>query len=146
MRELGMYACAVPRLRLKRAPELKVINWIIAFTTPMFLARTSSGPYFLFGSCSLLTTLVCLAFQPETRGASLEEVEKAFQEAPWKAAFRKRREVRATPDTLTEEHELAVLERRQVVMPGHEPSDEVAEIDVIRLPEVRYNGLWHYAS
>lgn len=123
-----------------------MINWIIAFTTPMFLARTSSGPYFLFGSCSLLTTLVCLAFQPETRGASLEEVDKAFQEAPWKAAFRKQREAYTTPDALAEGHELAVLGRTQVVMPGHEPSEEVGEINVIRLPEVRYNGPWHSAS
>ncbi|KIP04250.1 hypothetical protein PHLGIDRAFT_31456 [Phlebiopsis gigantea 11061_1 CR5-6] len=50
-----------------------VINWIIAFTTPLFLAKSSSGPYFLFGACSLVTTFVCVAYQPETRGASLED-------------------------------------------------------------------------
>ncbi|TCD60582.1 hypothetical protein EIP91_009840 [Steccherinum ochraceum] len=29
-----------------------VINWIVAFTTPLFLAHSSSGPYFTFGACN----------------------------------------------------------------------------------------------
>ena len=69
----------------------KVVNWIVAFTTPLFLAKSSSGPYFLFGGCSLVATLVCLAFLPETRGSSLEELDEAFAESPWKALLRARR-------------------------------------------------------
>lgn len=149
MRELGTRApSSMGGLRLTYGIScgcLKVINWIIAFTTPMFLARTSSGPYFLFGSCSLLTTLVCLAFQPETRGASLEEVDKAFQEAPWRAAIRRRREAAATPDSV-EEHELVVYSRTQVVMPGNASSDEVKEIDVIPIPQVGLAGPWRLES
>lgn len=68
-----------------------LVSWIIAFSTPLFLSRSSSGPYFLFGACSLVTTVVCLAFQPETRGASLEEVDKAFKVSPWRYVLRSRR-------------------------------------------------------
>jgi len=64
-----------------------LVNWIITFSTPLLLARSPSSLYFLFGACSLLTTLVCLAFLPETRGASLEEVDKAFETSPWKQAL-----------------------------------------------------------
>ncbi|KAH9937434.1 general substrate transporter [Fomitopsis serialis] len=122
-----------------------VVNWIIAFTTPMFLARTSSGPYFLFGTCSLLTTLVCLAFQPETRGASLEEVDKAFEIAPWRAALGRRRERSRSDPGAAEEYELALRSRPQVIIPGHEINDDVEEIDTIRLPEVKFGGPWHWA-
>lgn len=64
---------------------------MIAFTTPLFLAHSSSGPYFLFGTCCLITALVCVAYLPETRGATLEEVDKAFAVPPWKSLIRKRR-------------------------------------------------------
>ncbi|GJE97695.1 MFS sugar transporter [Phanerochaete sordida] len=93
------------------------VNWLIAFSTPLFLAKSTSGPYFLFGACSLVTTLVCLAFQPETRGASLEEVDEAFAQPPWKALLQKSSHRHG-------EH------RRQ-------PSRENEfELDVIHLPEV----------
>ncbi|KZT74870.1 general substrate transporter [Daedalea quercina L-15889] len=100
------------------------VNWIIAFTTSIFLARTSSGPYFLFGCCSLLTTLVCLASWPETRGASLEEVDKAFEIAPWRGALKKRWGRFCSSDTgVAEVHELAPRSRHLVIMPGHGASD-----------------------
>jgi len=114
-----------------------VVNWVIAFTTPLFLARSSSGPYFLFGSCSLFTVLVCVAFQPETRGATLEEVDKAFEELPWRIALRERRARSASPSAADDRHEW--------IMAGDELNDGVAEAEVIRLPEVRYGGPWHYA-
>lgn len=63
------------------------MNWLIAFSTPLFLSRSSSGPYFLFGTCTLITTLVALAFQPETRGASLEKVCDEFKTSPWQVAW-----------------------------------------------------------
>ncbi len=54
-------------------------NFLVAFTTPILLARSSYGVYFLFGGCTLLTAIVCLAFMPETKGRSLDEIEEAFR-------------------------------------------------------------------
>lgn len=70
-----------------------ILNWLVAFSTPLFLARSSSGPYFLFGGCSLATALVCVAFQPESRGISLENLDAAFETSPWRHML----EVRAPP-------------------------------------------------
>ncbi|KAH7107922.1 general substrate transporter [Auriculariales sp. MPI-PUGE-AT-0066] len=55
-----------------------MVNWTIAFTTPLFLAKSTSGPYFLFGGCSMLTTIVCVFFARESLGISLEDIEKEF--------------------------------------------------------------------
>jgi len=54
------------------------MNWIVAFTTPIFLAHSSFGIYFLFGSASLLVAAVCI-FLPETRGRSLEFIDESFR-------------------------------------------------------------------
>ncbi|EJD42273.1 hypothetical protein AURDEDRAFT_186068 [Auricularia subglabra TFB-10046 SS5] len=67
-----------------------IINWLIAFSTPLFLARSSSGPYFLFGGCSLATVVVCYFFSPESRGISLEDLDKAFEGRPWEPPFARR--------------------------------------------------------
>ncbi|KAF1982438.1 general substrate transporter [Aulographum hederae CBS 113979] len=56
-----------------------ITNFLIAFTTPIFLAHSSSGVYFLFGTATLLTALVCAFFMPETRGKSLEDIDGAFE-------------------------------------------------------------------
>ena len=53
-------------------------NFLVALTTPILLAKSSYGAYFLFGGCTLLTALVCFIFMPETKGKSLNEIEKAF--------------------------------------------------------------------
>ncbi len=55
------------------------MNWIIAFTTPIFLARSTYGVYFLFGSTALVTVVVCTFFMPETRGKSLEDIDASFR-------------------------------------------------------------------
>ena len=57
----------------------QLTNWIVGFAMPIFLAKSSFGPYFLFGGFSLLTLLVLAFFLPETRGVSLEDVEGVFQ-------------------------------------------------------------------
>ncbi|KAL0570032.1 hypothetical protein V5O48_011930 [Marasmius crinis-equi] len=67
-----------------------VVNTVIAFVTPLFLARTTSGPYFFFGGCSFICVLVCLVFQPETKGLDLEAIDKGFVETPLQSALRKR--------------------------------------------------------
>ena len=54
-------------------------NFLVAVTTPILLARSSFGAYFLFGGCTLLTAFVCFVFVPETRGRSLDEIERAFR-------------------------------------------------------------------
>jgi len=56
-------------------------NWIIAFTTPIFLSKSSSGVYFFFGSCSLLCLAVCFVAMPETKGRSLETIEQSFKQS-----------------------------------------------------------------
>ncbi|EIM90365.1 general substrate transporter [Stereum hirsutum FP-91666 SS1] len=66
-----------------------VVNWIIAFSTPLFLSRSSSGPYFLFGACALITVIVCILFQPESRGVSLEGLDKIFEVSPWRKVLRR---------------------------------------------------------
>jgi len=53
-------------------------NFLVALVTPTLLAKTAYGAYFLFGGCAFLTALVCIAFMPETRGRSLDEIEQAF--------------------------------------------------------------------
>ncbi|KAJ6515328.1 general substrate transporter [Mycena sanguinolenta] len=65
------------------------INWVIAFSTPLFLTRSTSGPYFLFGTCALLTVLVCAVFQPETKGLTLEMLEKEFKETKLQSAVKR---------------------------------------------------------
>jgi sugar porter (SP) family MFS transporter len=56
-----------------------VINFVVAFTTPVFLQRSSSGIYFMFGAASLLTVVVCATEMPETKGKTLEEIDGAFE-------------------------------------------------------------------
>ncbi|KAE8151904.1 hypothetical protein BDV25DRAFT_171028 [Aspergillus avenaceus] len=55
-----------------------VSNFFVALITPVLLAKSSCAAYFLFGACTLLTVVVCLFWMPETKGKSLEEVEKSF--------------------------------------------------------------------
>ena len=54
-------------------------NFLVALTTPILLAKSSYGAYFLFGGCTLLTAMVCVIFMPETKGKSLEEIEQGFR-------------------------------------------------------------------
>ncbi|KAF7332166.1 MFS sugar [Mycena kentingensis (nom. inval.)] len=56
-----------------------ITNYIVAVSTPAFLQSTTSGPYFLFGSFALLTVFVCLFFQPETKGLSLDALDRELE-------------------------------------------------------------------
>ena len=51
---------------------MKVINWIIAFTTPMFLDAYPNGPYFLWAACTWVSVGVFLLWLPETRGHNVD--------------------------------------------------------------------------
>ena len=53
-------------------------NFLVALTTPILLARSSYGAYFLFGGCSIITAIVGAIWIHETRGKSLNEIEAAF--------------------------------------------------------------------
>lgn len=57
----------------------KVVNWVVAFTTPIFLAQSSYGVYFLFGGACIFTVAVCIVFMPETRGKTLEDIDASFR-------------------------------------------------------------------
>ncbi|OBT70275.1 hypothetical protein VE03_00269 [Pseudogymnoascus sp. 23342-1-I1] len=56
------------------------VNFIVALTTPLFLARSAGGVYFMFGCSSVIAVTVCALWMPETRGRSLEEIEGSFDE------------------------------------------------------------------
>lgn len=43
-----------------------------ALTAPAFLARSSYGPYMLYGACTAFATVVAYFTMFETRGHSLE--------------------------------------------------------------------------
>ena len=52
---------------------------MVALITPILLAASAFGAYFLFGGLALLTVAVLTVNMPETRGRSLEEIQTDFQ-------------------------------------------------------------------
>ena len=48
----------------------------MALVTPVLLDKSSFGAYYLFAGCSLATTVMVILFMCETKGYSLEEIEK----------------------------------------------------------------------
>lgn len=81
---ISIYATEVQPMKTRAAASSLgrsgnwVVNWIVAFTTPIFLAASSSGVYFMFGASCLVTATVCVLWMPETRGLSLEAIDKIF--------------------------------------------------------------------
>ena len=55
-----------------------ITNFFVALLTPILLARSSSGIYFLFGGASFLTVAVCVIYMPETKGRDLEAIGETF--------------------------------------------------------------------
>ncbi|KXJ94823.1 general substrate transporter [Microdochium bolleyi] len=53
-------------------------NYIVALTTPVFLASSSFGAYYFWGFTSLACTAACCLVMRETRGRSLEVIEKEY--------------------------------------------------------------------
>ena len=58
--------------------SIQITNWLVVFATPVFLAHSAYGAYFLFGSLSCFTTVVLIIWMPETRGKSLEAIQETF--------------------------------------------------------------------
>ena len=54
------------------------INFLIVLVAPIFFATSASGPYFLFGSLTVLSTGILFFVMPETRGRKLEDIHADF--------------------------------------------------------------------
>lgn len=70
------------RLRAKVCALEQVANWVvnfaITFTAPLFLRSSICGPYFLYSITTLFAAFACY-FVPETKGRSLEDIERMFE-------------------------------------------------------------------
>ncbi|KAK4565660.1 hypothetical protein LTR86_003508 [Recurvomyces mirabilis] len=53
-------------------------NGLVALITPILLAKSAFGAYFLFGGLSLGTLIVLACYMPETRGEPLETIQEVF--------------------------------------------------------------------
>jgi hypothetical protein len=53
-------------------------NWLVAILTPILLDKSAYGAYFLFGFLALGTVVVLAAYMPETKGRSMEDIQRAF--------------------------------------------------------------------
>lgn len=51
----------------------------MAFVTPIFLAGSSFGAYFLYAGTCTLTALVLFVYMPETNGRPLEDIDEVFE-------------------------------------------------------------------
>lgn len=56
-----------------------VCNFLVALTTPVLLAKSSFGAYFLFGGCCVITVIVGIFFMHETKGCTFGEIDEAFK-------------------------------------------------------------------
>lgn len=55
-----------------------VVNFLVTFTAPLFLRASPSGPYYLYGFSTVVAVIVCI-LMPETKGHSLEGIERLFE-------------------------------------------------------------------
>lgn len=58
---------------------LKFTNFLVALVTPILLAASAYGAYFLFGGLVLGSVIVYALYMPETRGRSLESIQGEFR-------------------------------------------------------------------
>lgn len=58
---------------------VQAANWIVVFSTPILLSRSSYGVFFLLGGAAGLTTIILLFYMPKTRGRSLEAIDGSFE-------------------------------------------------------------------
>ena len=57
---------------------MQYTNFVTAFITPIFLARFSSGPYFLFTALTASKLVVLWLWMPETQSRSLESIQEVL--------------------------------------------------------------------
>ncbi|KAI0593132.1 sugar transport protein [Biscogniauxia sp. FL1348] len=55
-------------------------NFVVALTTPVFIATSSFGAYYFFAFCTMFCTLMSALFMFETKGRTLESIEKKYSE------------------------------------------------------------------
>ncbi|KAH6884562.1 general substrate transporter [Thelonectria olida] len=55
-------------------------NYIVALVTPILISKSTFAAYFLFAGCSFVLTIIVCIFMFETRGHSLEEIERRYEE------------------------------------------------------------------
>jgi MFS family permease len=55
-------------------------NWLVAISTPILLAQSRFGAYFVFTGFCMLTVIVLAIFMPETKGKSLEDIQEIFHQ------------------------------------------------------------------
>ncbi|KAI1333847.1 sugar transport protein [Xylariaceae sp. FL0016] len=55
-------------------------NFLVALTTPVFISTSTYGAYYFFAFCTLFCTLVSAIFMFETKGRTLENIEKRYSE------------------------------------------------------------------
>ncbi|KAJ5348491.1 uncharacterized protein N7506_001744 [Penicillium brevicompactum] len=55
-----------------------VSNFLVALTTPVLLAKSSYGAYFLWGGCCVVTVIVSVIYMHETKGRTFVQIEEAF--------------------------------------------------------------------
>ncbi|KAI8891143.1 general substrate transporter [Backusella circina FSU 941] len=72
------------RLRGFSVSFATAFNWgfnaVIAKVTPIMIHSISYGTYFFFGSCAILMGIFVYFFVPETKGRSLEDIDKLFKD------------------------------------------------------------------
>ncbi|KAI1180330.1 general substrate transporter [Nemania sp. FL0916] len=56
-----------------------VCNFFVALIAPILLDKSASAAYFLFGGSTALATVVSFFYMVETKGKSLDEIERAFR-------------------------------------------------------------------
>ena len=56
-------------------------NYVVALITPVMIAQSSYGAYFLFAACTFVCTVVSLIWMRETRGHTLEAIEQRYSES-----------------------------------------------------------------
>ncbi|KAI9902228.1 hypothetical protein N3K66_004045 [Trichothecium roseum] len=92
-------------------------NFFVALVTPVLLAASAFGAYFLFGALALVTVAVLTVSMPETRGRSLEDIQSDFRRPATNALSGllrlpgvRRRNASSTNDASTQGTELEPVE------------------------------------
>ena len=58
---------------------VQLLNFVIVFITPSFLAHSSYGAYFLYAGLTATTLVVLWLWMPETKSRSLESIQETFR-------------------------------------------------------------------
>lgn len=82
---------------------------------PILLDKSAYGAYFLFGGLALFTVVVLAIYMPETKGRSLEDIQKAFQQ-PSVTSNRSWKPLRRRPEAATRANSQSPIDDRAGVL------------------------------